>query len=151
MLMLIFDPVSNIWSLGVLRRLKKLNIDQAEMGIELLGQHVCTMQPTQTIKEFSQKELKHIEVYEHETEQNKQENSSHAVGETVLTLYMKAQENTKAGNQPSLFIAKKDYFVGKIMYLQLEMGLFKVELHNTIDEGYDWIWCGFTAQHHTAS
>lgn len=146
MLLLLYNPEAELWSIGALRRLKKLNIDQAEMGIEILGHYVCTMQPVQLTKTRSRFDTNNLQGYEI----NLQDDLSQHSGDTIPTLYLKAQENTKAGNQPSLFILKKDYTQGKKLYLTLEMGLFEITLQSAIEEGHDWIWCGFTAEHQSA-
>lgn len=136
MLLLVHEEDSNQWCLTILRRLKKLNLDQAEIGIEIIGRYITSMRPTIPKKP---QVFQGLDGYEIDVVDESEP-------DYVPTLYIKPQEGTKAGNQPSLVMSKRHYHTaGQTFHLKLDIGPFTLTLGIPIEEGSDWVWCNFNA------
>ncbi|MES2208048.1 MAG: hypothetical protein V4525_14780 [Pseudomonadota bacterium] len=139
MLILLFDEEGAEWSVCVLRRIKKLNLDQIELGIEILGRSISSMKPYIPKKAKSYEGFDGYEIDSASPVENPNEDHT-------PTLYIKPQEETRAGDVPSLILLKKDYQRNKIFNLVLDSGLFKIKLDDAIETGTDWVWCKFSVQ-----
>ncbi len=114
------------WQLGVVRRMKKLNAEQTELGVEIIARNVTLVAPKPVDTRNTGYTVDGIEV-------GLKVKSFHA-------LYLPGQSRARGGSRPSMVLPPPEFTVGRLLTVQLEGHHSDVTLMPPLERTKDWVW-----------
>ena len=114
------------WQLGIVRRLKRINAEQTELGIEIISRSVALIAPKPVGVSNSGYTVDGIDVG--------------AKGRSFNALFLPGQSRARAGSRPSIVLPPPEFTIGRALSLVFEGHNYDVVLAPPLERTKDWVW-----------
>ncbi|MEP6701398.1 MAG: hypothetical protein ABJB04_00315 [Betaproteobacteria bacterium] len=114
------------WQLGIVRRLKRLNSDQIELGVEVISRAVTLIAPKSVAARNLGYSVDGIDVGQK--------------GESFNALFLPGQSRARSGSRPSLVLPPPEFTVGRTLSLVIDGHNYDVALAPPLERTKDWVW-----------
>jgi len=114
------------WQLGIVRRLKRLNADVSEAGIEVISRNVSLIAPKSTARQDTGYTVDGIDIG--------------LKAKSFSALYLPGQSRLRGGARPSIVLPPAEFTVGRALSLSVEGHPHDVVLAPPLERTKDWVW-----------
>jgi hypothetical protein len=114
------------WQLGIVRRLKRINAEQNEAGVEVISRAVVLVAPKSGARQSTGYTVDGVDV-------GMKTNSFNA-------LYLPGQSRLRGGARPSIVLPPSEFTIGRALSLSIDGHLHDVVLAPPLERTKDWVW-----------
>jgi len=121
-----------VWTLGIVRRMKRPTADRTEVGMQLLGNDIAGVDLVEQRKNA-------------ETDYSVDGDGGTISGRSFVALLLMLQKRAAGPAVQSLIVPLSDYQSGKRLTLVRSKGIYRVVLGGAIEQHLDWVWTAVEA------
>jgi hypothetical protein len=114
------------WQLGIVRRLKRINAEQTELGVEVISRSVSLIAPKPVAARTSGYTVDGIDIG--------------SKGQSFNALFLPGQSRARGGSRPSIVLPPAEFTIGRSLSMVVEGHSYDVILAPPLERTKDWIW-----------
>jgi len=114
------------WQLGVVRRMKRINADQTELGVEVISRAVALIAPKAVAMRDMGYSVDGVDIG--------------LKGQSFNALFLPGQSRARGGSRPSIVLPPAEFTVGRPLSLVVEGHNYDVLLAPPLERTKDWVW-----------
>ncbi|MEO8133464.1 MAG: hypothetical protein ABI831_05785 [Betaproteobacteria bacterium] len=114
------------WQVGIVRRLKKLNAEQIELGVEVIARNAWLVIPRSLDNRSSGYSVDGIDIG--------------LKAKSFNALYLPGQPRLRGGARPSLVLPPSEFTVGRSLSVHVASRHHDIVLAPPIERSKDWVW-----------
>ena len=120
------DDEHERWQLGLVRRMKRINAEQTELGVEVISRAVSLIAPKPVASRSTGYSVDGIDIG--------------LKGQGFNALFLPGQSRPKGGSRPTIVLPPAEFTVGRPLSLQVEGHSYEVALAPPLERTKDWVW-----------
>jgi hypothetical protein len=121
------------WQLGIVRRLKKLNAEQTELGVEIISRNAELIMPKEIDASLSGYSVDGIDIG--------------LKGKSFQALYLPPQQDARVTSLPSLVLPAAEFTLRRLLLLVIEGHQYQIRLAAPFERTKDWVWTPLDSVH----
>jgi len=114
------------WQLGIIRRLKRVNAEQSEAGVEVISRAVVLVVPKVDLRQNSGYTVDGVDVG--------------MKAKSFNALYLPGQSRLRGGARPSIVLPPSEFTIGRTLSLSVDGHQHDVVLAPPLERTKDWVW-----------
>jgi len=114
------------WQLGILRRLKRINAEQSELGVEVISRAVALVAPKTVVRAKTGYSVDGIDICHK--------------AKSCNALFLPGQSRSRGGSRPSIVLPASEFTLGRLLTLSIDGVQHEVVLAPPIERTKDWVW-----------
>jgi hypothetical protein len=114
------------WQLAILRRLKRINAEQSELGVEVISRAVALVAPRSVVRAKTGYSVDGIDIGQK--------------AQTCNALFLPGQSRSRGGSRPSIVLPASEFTLGKAVTIAIDGVQHEVVLAPPIERTKEWVW-----------